>query len=392
MKKILSFILALTFVIPLFGLPVFAENGTYIKAENDDLGFDIDAKSVVLMEAKTGEVIYSKNENEALAPASVTKIMTLLLVCEAISEGRISLADSVTISAYASSMGGSQVFLSEGETLSVEELIKCAVIASANDAAVALAELVAGSEEGFVRRMNERAQELGLKSTNFENTTGLDDDTANHVTSAMDIAIMSQKLLEYDVITKYSSKWQDSIRNGEFVLTNTNRLVRFYDGCTGLKTGSTDKAGFCISASAERDGMHLVCVIMGAQSRDIRNEEAKKLLDWGFSNFAVYEDRGIEIPSVTITGGTASECRVYYAPWSGAVEKGTEGKISVSYALKNGVEAPIHSGDEVGRVIYTLDGKTLHEEPIYANGDVEKIALWDVFKEILRAVLSFRNP
>ena len=373
MKKILSFIIALTFVIPLFGLPVFAKNGTYIKAENNVLGFDIDAKSVVLMEAKTGEVIYSKNENEALAPASVTKIMTLLLVCEAISEGRISLADSVTISAYASSMGGSQVFLSEGETLSVEELIKCAVIASANDAAVALAELVAGSEEGFVRRMNERARELGLKSTNFENTTGLDDDTANHVTSAMDIAIMSQKLLEYDVITKYSSKWQDSIRNGEFVLTNTNRLVRFYEGCTGLKTGSTDKAGFCISATAERDGMHLIAVIMGAETRDKRNSLATKLLDFGFAEYKIYEKNERYVDDIKVLS-SKTECAPLYAEgFSLLVKKSDYNNVTETIDIPKEISAPKESGEKIGAVKYTLNGETLAECKVYLKESIDKI-------------------
>ena len=373
MKKILSFILALTFVIPLFGLPVFADNDTYIKAENCDLGFDVDAKSVVLMEAKTGEVIYSKNENEALAPASVTQIMTLLLVCEAISEGRISLADSVVISAYASSMGGSQVFLSEGETLSVEELIKCAVIASANDAAVALAELVAGSEEGFVRRMNERARELGLKSTNFENTTGLDDDTANHLTSAMDIAIMSQKLLEYDVITKYSSKWQDSIRNGEFVLTNTNRLVRFYDGCTGLKTGSTDKAGFCISATAERDGMHLIAVIMGAETRDKRNGLATKLLDFGFAEYKIYEKNERYVDDIKVLS-SKTECAPLYAEgFSLLVKKSDYNKVTETIDIPKEISAPKESGETIGAVKYTLNGETLAECKVYLKESIDKI-------------------
>ena len=392
MKRFLFRVLAffLAFCMPiLLALP----SGAVESSSNaKEAPFEVRAKSAVLMDVKTGQTLFSYNENEALPPASVTKVMTLLLLAEAIDGGRIKLDDTVSVSARAASMGGSQIFLEAGEQMRLEDLFKSVVMASANDAALALAEHLCGSEEAFVAKMNARAKELGMKNTRFENTNGLDDTTKDHLTSALDIAIMSRELLSHSFILNYTTLWQDTVRDGAFTLTNTNRLVRFYPGCTGLKTGSTDKAGFCISASAERDGMHLVCVIMGAQSRDIRNEEAKKLLDWGFSNFAVYEDRGIDIPSVTVTGGTASECRVYYAPWSGAVEKGTEGKISVSYTLKNGVEAPIHSGDEVGRVIYTLDGNTLHEEPIYANGDVEKIALWDVFKEILRAVLSFRNP
>ena len=235
------------------------ENATNNGAENDIsdvVNLPLSAKSAILIEAKSGTVLYSKNAHEALPPASVTKVMTLLLVSEAIADGSIALEDVVTVSQNAASMGGSQIFIKEGEEFTVEELLKSAVIASANDAAVALAELVAGSESAFVTMMNERASELGMKNTSFENATGLDDSVTKHLTSAYDIALMSRELIKHPIILKYSNVWQDSIRNGEFVLTNTNRLVRYYSGCTGLKTGSTDKAGFCVSATAERDGMY----------------------------------------------------------------------------------------------------------------------------------------
>lgn len=226
---------------------------------------ELDAKSALLMEAETGEVLYEMNADESLPPASVTKIMTLLLVMEAVDGGSISLEDNVSVSEKAAGMGGSQVFLSSGEQMSVETLIKCTVISSANDAAVALAEYVCGSEEAFVARMNERAAELEMNSTHFENATGLDDTTVNHVTSARDIAIMSAQLMRHDKILEFSSTWMDSIRDGAFTLTNTNRLVRFYDGATGLKTGSTSKAGFCMSATAKRGELHLIAVIMGGK-------------------------------------------------------------------------------------------------------------------------------
>ena len=245
--------------------------------------FESDAKSLILIEASTGKVLYENNADEALPPASVTKIMTLLLVMEAIEQGKLKLTDMVTVSEAAANMGGSQVYLEVGEQLSVEEMIKCVVIASANDAAYALAEAIAGTEESFVSRMNERARELQMRNANFENTNGLDDTTENHVMSARDIAIMSAELMKYPVILKYTTIWQDSIRNGAFVLTNTNRLIRFYPGANGLKTGSTSKAGFCISAAAKREGMQLIAVVMGVSTRDSRNETAKQLLSWGFA-------------------------------------------------------------------------------------------------------------
>ncbi|MGM9609888.1 MAG: D-alanyl-D-alanine carboxypeptidase family protein [Eubacteriales bacterium] len=245
-----------------------------------DMGLTCGA--AVLMEASSGTVLYRMNESDELPPASVTKIMTLLLVMEALEAGNLALTDTVTISGYAASMGGSQVFLEEGEQMSVEDLIKCTVIASANDAAVALAEQVMGSETAFVERMNQRAAELGLTGAHFENVTGLDDDTENHVMSAMDIAVISRELIRHPLILEYSSVWMDTIRDGAFTLTNTNRLIRFYQGATGLKTGSTEKAKFCITATAERNGMTLIAVIMTAPSRDDRNSDAKKLFDWVF--------------------------------------------------------------------------------------------------------------
>ena len=251
------------------------------------ISLDIKAKSAILMEAKTGKILYEQNANESLPPASITKIMTLLLVMEALEEGKIKETDLVTISEYAASMGGSQVFLAAGEEFSVRELLKCTVIASANDAAVALAEYTYGSENAFVEAMNQRAKALGLAGSKFENVTGLDDATVNHLTSAKDIAIMSQLLIKYPLIREFSSTWMDSIREGEFTLTNTNRLVRYYAGTIGLKTGSTEKAKFCLSAVAEREGMQLIAVIMGADSRDIRNSEAIRLLDYGFANYSI---------------------------------------------------------------------------------------------------------
>ena len=249
------------------GIPASAEP----KAEDTAPEFGLDCVSAILMEAQTGRVLYEKNADEPLPPASVTKIMTLLLVMEAIERGVFTLDTVLATSTRASQMGGSQIYLKEGEQMRVEDLIKSVVIASANDAAVVLAEAVAGSEEAFVAEMNKRATELGMKTAHFENTNGLDDTVTNHVLSARDIAIMSRELIKYEKILEFSSTWMDSVRDGAFGLTNTNRLIRFYRGATGLKTGSTSKAKFCMSATAERDGMSLIAVIMAAPTRDRRS-------------------------------------------------------------------------------------------------------------------------
>jgi D-alanyl-D-alanine carboxypeptidase (penicillin-binding protein 5/6) len=247
--------------------------------------------------------------------------MTLLLVMEAIDSGRIKLTDTVTTSERAASMGGSQIFLKVGEQMTVEDMLKSVIIASANDAACALAEHVSGSEEAFVKRMNERASELGMKNTYFENTNGLDDTAQKHLTSARDIAIMSRELIKHKKILQYSSIWMDTVRNGLFGLTNTNRLVRFYCGCTGLKTGSTSKAGFCISATAERDGVSLICVIMGAESGDSRNAIASKILDWGFSNYSVYSHVSEGLEPIKVKGGVSDSAEIAAEDFSCVVEK-----------------------------------------------------------------------
>ena len=390
MKKPLAFVLLFLFIIS-SSITVFAKNQTNNEAEEysfTEPSIDVSSKSAVLMNAESGEIIFSKNENEALAPASVTKIMTLLLVMEALDEGRISAEASVPISAYAASMGGSQVFLKEGETMTVRDLIKCAVIASANDAAVALSEYVYGSEDAFVKAMNERVAALGMKNTNFENTTGLDDTTTNHVTSAMDIAIMSRELIKHPMILEYSSLWQDSIRDGEFTLTNTNRLVRYYDGCTGLKTGSTDKAGYCISATAERDGMSLIAVVMGADTRDERNYIARSLLDMGFSNYAVFSEDENTVDDLKVFGGGINYVTVYSPPVCKLIDKKYKNKVEKYYELADAIEAPIKNGDSVGKIKYVIDGRLLCESDIYVKCDIERLTTKDIFVGILNAVLT----
>lgn len=347
-----------------------------------------DCKSAILIEAETGKVLFEMNADVQLPPASVTKIMTLLIVMEAVDKGSINLDDVLTCSSYAASMGGSQVYLEEGEKIKVEDLIKCVVIASANDAAVMLAEAIAGSEESFVLLMNKRAEELGMKNTNFENTNGLDDTAVNHVTSARDIAIMSRELIKYPKILEYSSIWMDTIRNGEFGLTNTNRLVRFYNGATGLKTGSTSKAKFCMSATAKRNGMHLICVIMGAETRDIRNNTAIKLLDWGFANYSLYsEEENIE-GEIIVTGGVNSKVDVYSEKITCVIEKGSLGKIEKVIEIDESISAPVDKNDCVGQVKYICNGHIIGETNILTTEKIDKIDFWQVLCRLFYCFLA----
>ncbi len=344
----------------------------------------LDCTSAVLMEAETGRVLYEQNADESLPPASVTKVMTLLLVMEALEKGNITLDQMLTTSDNAASMGGSQIFLEVGEQMSVEDLLKSVIISSANDAAVVLAEAIAGSEESFVAMMNSRAAELGMKNTHFENTNGLDDTVTNHVTSARDIAIMSCELISHEKILQYSSIWMDTVRNGEFGLTNTNRLVRFYRGATGLKTGSTSKAKFCISATAKRDGMHLIAVIMGAPTRDIRNAEAAKLLDWGFANYSLYTYAPNELGEIKLLGSKSDSITCRTEGISILVPKGAASKVTVQTELPESVSAPISEGDTVGKLNFLLEGETIGEAKIFSSSTENRIT----FAELLFIMLQ----
>ena len=346
-------------------------------------GMSFDCVSAILMDAETGTVLYEQNADAALPPASVTKIMTLLLVMEEIEKGTLKYTDMITTSANASSMGGSQIYLKEGETMSAEDMIKSVVIASANDAAVALAEHISGSEEAFVARMNERARELGMTNTSFENTNGLDDTATHHLTSARDIAIMSRELIKHKDILKYSSIWMDTIRNGEFGLTNTNRLIRFFKGATGLKTGSTSKAKFCVSATAERDGMHLICVVMAAPSSDVRNSIAAQLLNWGFASFCLYKNESKEIEPMRVVGGVAERCKIRYETFACVLKKGENSAVEMKYCLPEKLAAPIKAGDEIGYIEYSCNGKTIGRSKICASESVDKISFWELFERML---------
>ena len=345
-------------------------------------------KSAVLMEASTGKVLYAHNPAEAMPPASVTKIMTLLLVMECMDAGTITWEDTVTASAHAASMGGSQIYLKEGEQMSARDLIKSVVIASANDAAVALAEHTYGSEEAFVARMNQRAAELRMTNTHFENTNGLDDTAQNHVTSAGDIAIMSRELIKHTEILEFSSTWMDTIRDGQFGLTNTNRLVRFYRGCNGLKTGSTAKAGFCVSVTAEREGMTLICVIMGAENRDIRNTEAQKLLDWGFATYGLFTAEAGTLGPLSVTGGKQDEVSLTYPRFTAVLPKGEISAVDFEVTLPKTLNAPVRRGEAVGKITYTCKGEILGEVSVFSNETVEKITFGELWRRIWRGMLG----
>lgn len=389
MKRLLFFLLALLSVfsyLTVFSLASDDESEGEV-AQPTATAMEIDARGAILIEASTGTVLFEQNADEAFPPASVTKIMTLLLVMEALDAGRFTLSDRVPVSEHAASMGGSQVFLSPGETLSVEEMIKCAVISSANDAAVALSEFVSGSEDAFVSEMNRRAGELGMKNAHFENVTGLDDTTVDHRCSARDIALMSRALISHKDILKYSSTWMDSIRDGSFTLSNTNRLIRFYPGATGLKTGSTAKAKFCLSATAERNGMTLIAVVMGSPSRDIRNEETKRLLDYGFAGYGLFSRNATELPPVKTLGGESDFCRVGYEGTSAVVSRGEEGKIKTEIDLPDTLKAPVAEGDVVGRAVFRSGENVVAEVPIKALETVSRITFPALFKKMLRALV-----
>ena len=344
----------------------------------------IDAISAILIEQSTGRVLFEYNADAPLPPASVTKTMTMLLVFEAIDDGRVSLDDKVSVSQNAASMGGSQVFLEAGEEMDVDTLLKCMIVASANDAAVALAEHISGSEASFVARMNERAKELGCTASNFENVTGLDDTTENHVMSARDIALISAEIMKHKKVTDYSTVWMDTIRDGAFGLTNTNRLIRFYDGATGLKTGSTAKAKFCISATAERNGLSLVAVVMGSSTRDARNELAKNMLDFGFANFAAVKRDAADMGAVTVKGGTAATVGARRAEFSAVVDKSDASKIDEAVEMPEFVSAPVKAGQVIGKVTYKVGDKVVGTADVLATGDVGKISFWTMLPKLLR--------
>lgn len=381
MKKLLSVFFSII-LCALCTLPAFCEG-------NNALLDSLTAKSCVLMDLDSGEILLAKNENEQLPPASITKIMTLLLCFEALDNGMLSLDDTVTASTNASKKGGSQIWLKENETMSVHELLKATVIASANDACTALGEKIAGDEESFVAMMNERAQKLGLKNTHFENCSGLDDTAENHYSSALDIAIMSCELMKHERIKEYTTIWMDSLRDGATQLVNTNKLIRFYEGATGLKTGTTSKAGHCISATAERNGVRLCAVILGADTGDHRFEEAKKLLNYGLANYTVFTPEFDEtlITKVNVLYGKTNEITPKVIPaQSSLLPKGSETSVTQRVDLCVDVEAPVEKGQVLGYIYYEIDGKEIARSQIISEESVERktfayilYSLWSSF-------------
>lgn len=356
---------------------------------------ELESSSAILMEASTGQIIYEKNADDALPPASVTKIMTLLLIFDAIEEGKIGLEDMVTVSEHAASMGGSQVFLEPGETQTVNTMIKCISMASANDACVAMAEQLCGTEEAFVAKMNERAKGLGMNNTHFINACGLDVD--GHVSSARDIAIMSRELItKYPQISDYSTVWMDTIthstRKGdtEFGLTNTNKLIKQYEWATGLKTGSTSKAGCCLSATAKKDGIELIAVVLAAPNSKTRFSEAIKLLNYGYSVCDIYVDDTMpELPPVSVAGGKSEMVGLQYAKTFSYMfmDKVDHGAITKELKIYDGLQAPVCKGDVVGQLTYTYDGNTIGVVDVIAIENVEKATYMDTLHKMLDKLL-----
>lgn len=390
MKKVISMLLAV-FIIFAGAMTAAGEKlvtpeelGQIKKAADIDPSLTITAKSAILMERSTGTVLFEHDADKQMPPASITKVMTLLLVFEAMDAGKFTMETEIVASEHACSMGGSQIWLEPGEAFTVNELLKAAAISSANDACVALGEAVSGSEETFVELMNERAAELGMKNTVFKNCTGLDAD--GHLSTARDIAIMSAELLRHPEIKNYSTVWMDSLRGGKTELTNTNRLVRFYKGCTGLKTGSTDGAGCCLSASAERDGMELISVTLGSPNTDERFAAGRKLLDYGFANFALVKMTPPEeyLAPIPVAHGTAETVQpICEEPAAFLLKKGQEAGVEQSVYLPEKLEAPVKAGDVLGRVTVTLSGGEIGGYDIVAAEDVPRMGLFEALKKLL---------
>ena len=386
MKKLFKSFLAVLIAASLIFLPMLS-----VCAEEAKLPVEIKAKAAVLMDAGSGKVLMKYNENERLYPASVTKIMPLLLFMEAIDEGKMLLTDTVTVSAQAASKGGSQIWLKEGEQMTVDDLLKATAVYSANDACTALGDHIAGSNEAFVDMMNERAGQLGMKNTHFENCTGLDDTTENHLTTALDVAIMSRELLKHDLIMNYTTIWMDSLRNGQTELVNTNKLVRFYEGTTGLKTGTTSKAGCCVSASAKRGETHLIAVVMGSGNSADRFETAKAMLNWGFANYETFTPRIDEslIPAVGVIGGVEKSIQPVIPKTEPLlIEKGRDKEMTQNIDLALDVQAPVEEGQILGTVKFKIGDEEVGSYNLTAPSAVGKLPFRNVFERIIEAIIK----
>ena len=346
----------------------------------------VTAPAAVVMEASTGQVLFEKGAHDRRACASITKVMTLLLTFEALEAGKLSLDQELTASAHAASMGGSDIWLEEGERMTVDDLLKATVIMSANDAAVVLAEAVSGSEEAFVARMNERAGELGMEDTVFKNCNGLDEE--GHLTSAYDVAVMSRALLAHEKIRDYTLTWMDSVRNGETQLVNTNKLIRSYQGITGLKTGTTGQAGSCISATAQREGMELIAVVLGAESTDLRFQDAKALLDYGFAGWKTVTPEAPYLGPAAVEGGMAQTVEVAAGEMpSLLLTAGEDAQVETVVQLEP-VKAPVEQGQELGRILCQVAGETVDQVPIIAKEGVEAVTFGAAFLALGRALFT----
>ncbi len=377
-KRCLIFVLAFATCLGFLSFPVCA-----LTAD------EVTSPSAILLQPESGKILFEKNVDEQRACASITKVMTLLLVMEAIEDGKIFYDDVVTTSEHAKSMGGSDIWLEVGEQMTVDEMIKATAVASANDAAVALAEHLCGSEEDFVVMMNERAKELGMKNTVFKNCNGLDEE--GHLTTALDVALMSAELIKHEDIFNYTTIWLDTLRDGETQIVNTNKLLKSYDGITGLKTGTTGDAGSCISATATRDDMSLVAVVLGSSSGTERFKDAAKLLDYGFANYQVLsvDADDVKLPSIKVKDGMKSETGLECTGVkSMCVQKGSSKNIEKNLKLKDELTAPIQKGDKAGTLEFTLDSKTIAKFDVTTKENVDKITFSSVFFELMNALVT----
>ena len=377
-------ILTAAVLVPLLGL---------LPGKAEALELEVAGKSAVLMDVATGTVLYESNPHEALAPASVTKVMTMLLIMEAIDSGKIGWDDMVTASEAAAAKGGSQIYLKVGETMSVSDMLKSIAVSSANDCACAMAEHIAGSEAAFVDRMNTRARELGMNDTNFVNCTGLDDDDSAkaHRTSAYDIALMSRELLKnHPMIKKYTTIWMDTVRGGAFGLSNTNKLIRFYQGATGLNTGYTTGAGYCLTASALRYGMELIAVVMGAQTSQARNAACKSLLDYGFANFAVISPELTETEPVPVRLGRQDSVDVKLGDSASLlIDKSQKSAVTMDVQLEPEVTAPVSQGQRLGTLTVKSGEQVLSQVPLVAAEPVDRLTWGSLFLRVLgRAAMA----
>ena len=381
MKKVICFFICVCFMMQ--SVVVFAEGNT-------DLG--LNAKSAILMEESTGNILYESNPDERLPIASVTKVMTMLLIMEAVDSGKISLDDMVTVSENAMSYGGSTMFLETGEQLTVNDMLKGIAVASANDGCVAMAEHLAGSESAFVDMMNEKAKKLGMENTHFMNTNGLDEE--DHYSSARDVAIMSRELMKHETIFNYTSIWMDTLRGGKFQLANTNKLIRFYDGANGLKTGSTSKALCCLSAAAKRNDMQLIAVVLGAPTSAERFASAKSLLDYGFANYAVNTQitAGDEVQKIAVEKGVDKEVGVVAGDsCSTLVKKGQEDNITKEIKIDETITAPIEAGQKIGTMTISRDSEVIADIDLNASSAVEKKGIGLIIKDFFATIFFGSN-